>query len=649
VYDELQESAAAGKDDWEWQDTLMLKQGESADLSVPWRIVGVGNHRLRFLLSGPEGAAWFAGEMLLRGSLLRDREYGYRLTGSDRLKLWWCESGWKVGRHQPVPAGGPMGMGRVAGVALARGEHEAFQLMLKPGQADSLESATVRWRSPERSAGLCVTCQEVVYVRVSRPTDATGSPGEYPDPLPALSLPLKLEAGLNQPLWISVFASSNAPAGRHGGEMILKTTRETLRIPFEVRVYDFELPRETHLRSAFGLDPGTIQRYHGLTDPVSRQTVYDKYLANFAAHRISPYSFFAYSPMDVRFVGQGEARRAEIDFGRFDVAARRWLDEAGFNSFRLPVQGMGGGTFHSRHLGDLNGHREGTDEHTRLFRDYLSQVEQHLRAKGWLDKAFVYWFDEPDPKDYPFVVEGMRRLKTAAPGLRRLLTEQPEADLQGHVDIWCGLTPEWTREKVRARRQAGEQVWWYICTAPQAPYITEFIDHPGLELRLWPWQSWQYGVDGILVWETVYWNSPLVYPEPKIQDPWKDPMSYVSGYGFGPGHVGYWGNGDGRFLYPPRVISSRQNRPCQDGPVTSLRWENLRDGVEDYEYFWKLQSEWNRVSSSAPVELQRTVPELLEVPREISRDLTHFTTDPRVLLIHREKMARMIERLRQTP
>ena len=29
-------------------------------------------------------------------------------------------------------------------------------------------------------------------------------------------------------------------------------------------------------------------------------------------------------------------------------------------------------------------------------------------------------------------------------------------------------------------------------------------------------------------------------------------MSYESGYGEKPGEIGYWGNGDGRFLYPPR-------------------------------------------------------------------------------------------------
>ncbi len=38
---------------------------------------------------------------------------------------------------------------------------------------------------------------------------------------------------------------------------------------------------------------------------------------------------------------------------------------------------------------------------------------------------------------------------------------------------------------------------------------------------------------------------------------------------------------------------------------------------------------------------------LLEVPSEISRDTTHFTTDPQLILQHRDRVAQMIERLRK--
>lgn len=393
---------------------------------------------------------------------------------------------------------------------------------------------------------------------------------------------------------------------------------------------------------------GGINRYHRLSQPEDQQTVFEKYLGNFAEHRISPYSFFDYAPIDIRFVGNGANKHAQIDFTRFDRAAAKWLDAHRFNSFLLPLRGMGGGTFHSRHLGELEGFKEGTPEHSRLFHDYLSQIERHLRERGWLDKAYTYWFDEPDPKDYEFVTDGMKRIKAAAPGIKRMLTEQPEPALGGNVEIWCALTPEWTPEKVRARRAAGEEVWWYICTGPKAPYVTEFIDHPGTELRLWPWQSWQYGVQGILIWATLYWNSPTAYPSPQLQDPWQDPMSWVSGYDTPAGQKKSWGNGDGRFLYPPRRDPDPAQAPCLDDPINSLRWENLRDGMEDYEYFWLLQHEVARVAKTkGETRLVQEARELLKVPADVSQDLTHFTTDPRPLLQHRDRIARMIERMQK--
>ena len=348
---------------------------------------------------------------------------------------------------------------------------------------------------------------------------ATCTAGWYPDPLPPLQLPLALKAGMNQPLWLTFKVSRGAKPGDYTGRITLRTSLGKIKVPLLVHVYGFALPEENHLKSALGLGTHAINQYHHLKRPEDREAVFDKYLRNFAEHRISPYSFYDYAPIDIRFEGDGTNKHAKIDFARFDRAAEIWLDQNHFSTFQLHLRGMGGGTFHSRRLGELEGFTEGTPEHARLFADYLGQIEAHLRERGWLPKAFTYWFDEPAPRDYEFVVEGMKRLKAAAPGIKRMLTEQPERALSGHVDIYCGLTPEWTPQRVSTCRAAGEEVWWYICCGPKAPYVTEFIDHAGTELRLWPWQSWQYGVSGILIWATIYWTSPAAFPPAKAPGP----------------------------------------------------------------------------------------------------------------------------------
>ena len=583
--------------------------------------------------------------------VLNDIRCGHWLAQTKELGVWWCEGAWKVGRERGLPDK-PHGRKEPVAVSAARGEFEPAQVVLRPAKDGELvfaEAGPLRGPWGQRTP-ISVQIDEVAYVQVTHPTDQTCLPGWYPDPLPPLQLPLALHAGQNQPLWLTFHVPRETKPGDYHGELRLTTSLGAVKVPLRVHVYGFTLPEATHLKSALGMGSHAINRYHSLKQPEYQEAVFEKYLRNFAEHRISPYSFYDYAPIDIQFPGQGTNKHAHVDFTKFDHAATQWLDQAHFNTFVLPLRGMGGGTFHSRHLGELEGFQEGTPEFARLFQDYLSQIETHLEGRNWLSKAFTYWFDEPAPKDFEFVADGMKRLHDAAPGIKRMLTVQPEPPLLAQVDIWCGLTPKWTPELVRQRRAAGEEAWWYICCGPQAPYITEFIDHPGTELRLWPWQSWQYGVQGILIWATLYWNSPAAFPPPKLQDPWADPMSYKSGYGEKPGEIGYWGNGDGRFLYPPRRAATVDGAPCLDAPVNSIRWENLRDGMEDYEYFWLLQAAaTHELAWHGETELLKQAHELLKVPNDVSQDLTHFTTDPRLMLAHRDRVARMIERLQRSP
>ena len=43
-------------------------------------------------------------------------------------------------------------------------------------------------------------------------------------------------------------------------------------------------------------------------------------------------------------------------------------------------------------------------------------------------------------------------------------------------------------------------------------------------------------------------------------------------------------NGEGSFFYPGDFTKRYTSQPNVDGPVSSLRFELLREGIEDYEY-----------------------------------------------------------------
>jgi len=342
-----------------------------------------------------------------------------------------------------------------------------------------------------------------------------------------------------------------------------------------------------------------------------------------------------------------EKCRVRFDFTDWDRAMARAIDRYHFNSFRLSIPGLGGGTFHARREPELRGFSEDTPHYKALFTSYCQQMQEHLRQKGWLDEAYVYWFDEPAPKDYQFVMNGFAKLKEAAPDINRMLTEQVEPKLAGGPNIWCPVSPNYKHEAAEQRRRHGETFWWYVCTGPKAPYCTLFIDHPGTELRVWLWQTWQRKINGILVWQTNYWTSSAAYPDREHpQNPYDDPMGWRSGYSTPAGEKRPWGNGDGRFVYPPEAAAdAHPTEPVLDGPVDSIRWEMLRDGVEDYEYLAILSRVLAAKKDELSPEQHRRFAALLEVPDTITKDMTTFTKDPTPIETRRDQIAQAIVEL----
>jgi hypothetical protein len=290
------------------------------------------------------------------------------------------------------------------------------------------------------------------------------------------------------------------------------------------------------------------------------------------------------------------------------------------------------------------GYPEGTPQYDAAFTNYCQAVQEHLRDRGWLDEGFVYWFDEPQPRDYDFVRTGFERLEAAAPDIRGMLTEQPEPGLYGAPDIWCPISYAWDDKRAQERMAAGDAFWWYVCTGPKAPYATLFIDHPGTEMRVWLWQTWKRGIDGVLAWQTNYWTSPYAYPD-GLQNPYEDPMSWVSGYGIERGQRLPWGNGDGRFLYPPLAAADGPGEtPVLEPPVPSIRLAMLRDGIEDYEYL-KMLSALLKEKGKVMGEAERKRLESLLDLTEITQSLTEFAIDPAPLVRRRHAIAQAIESL----
>ena len=90
--------------------------------------------------------------------------------------------------------------------------------------------------------------------------------------------------------------------------------------------------------------------------------------------------------------------------------------------------------------------------------------------------------------------------------------------------------------------------------------------------------------------------------------------------------------------------------PVIKAPVDSIRWEMIREGLEDREYFWLLKQELARVQALNRQNLQPVIvpaQKMLISPDEIITSLTEYDRDPQQLYRLRTDLARTIEKLQQ--
>ena len=87
------------------------------------------------------------------------------------------------------------------------------------------------------------------------------------------------------------------------------------------------------------------------------------------------------------------------------------------------------------------------------------------------------------------------------------------------------------------------------------------------------------------------------------------------------------------------------DKPVIEPPVSSIRWEMLREGIEDYEFLWLLRDLIDKKRASLTADQVKTYESLLQVPESITSSMTSFTTDPAPIYARRAAVAEAIEQL----
>jgi hypothetical protein len=257
----------------------------------------------------------------------------------------------------------------------------------------------------------------------------------------------------------------------------------------------------------------------------------------------------------------------EFDANEFDEAARYCLDELGMNSFYAPgIFYTFGWAYPPRKVFGLEAF---TPQYDEAVTKSLSVYMNHLRQKGWDKKMIVYVSDEPHYRQ-PQVVENLAKfckLVHQVPGARTYSsTWDYVPGLVGAIDIWgAGPHGSFPVERMKERQAAGDD---FIFTTDGQMCI----DTPYLAIeRLLPYLCWKYNVSGYEFWGVCWWTF----------NPWERGWHKYIQQSDSPDKPKYfvrYPNGDGYLCYPGQPVGV-------DGPVNSIRFEQVREGLEDYEYF----------------------------------------------------------------
>jgi hypothetical protein len=367
-------------------------------------------------------------------------------------------------------------------------------------------------------------------------------------------------------------------------------------------VWDFAVPRQQHLETCFLLRPDNLRRFYKLSDvPIE---MYEQWIDFCSDRRIS--------------LTLNDWRHYATDMERL---VSRQLDRGG-SAFCLDYS-----WFRKDESAEAR-RKHNADQFARV-----KPLYERAKSRGWIERAYIYCSDEVLEQHYSPARELYAELKREMPDLRLLQTfyrDDPIPALEPMIDIWAPNIARYREAEFRAQQAKGDTVWWYVCCGPGKPFANLMIEWPALDHRVLLWQNWKYSVTGFLYWGTAVFRDNCEGDGRWPDVPWK-PATWRNSEGK-PHH------GDGQLIYPG----------LDRTPQPSIRLENFRDGVEDYEYFWLLRETLTGLERSGKAgheDLIAKARQALAVDDRVVRDLTHFTDDPQVLRQARAQIAGLIERL----
>lgn len=503
-----------------------------------------------------------------------------------------------------------------ASLLLSGNEYGSFQVVLLPLTGKEFKGVKISIPPLQDQAGnvLGKTRQNAFLVESVRTAMPKKEAAYYPDVLRP-GTEFRFENRALVPLWFDVYLPPDTPAGTYQTHIrIQPEDREACVIPVTVEATGLTLPPSASLDTAFCFAESWVREFYGKKTPPEKMRDYCKFILE---HRLEPMNLWSGGEVDIG--------SDALDYGAGH----------GKTMLFLPV-------------GNL---RKNQDKYQELIKKYQGKL-----------RPVFFGHDEILMQNSPEKLANMKKDFSAAkelfPAVPRLNTAPVDERLFGYVDIWCPLFVHYNAADSADRIKLGEKVWWYPTDYPLAPYANFNLDSPGIDPRIIPWMNWKLNISGLLYWglnrewltntpkemkrltpafikeRSIDWLTPDVankisasgsrWPE----QPWLPYFRSVND-----DRSVSATNGGGNLLYPG---------PDWE-PWPSTRLKNLRDGMQDYEYFVMLKKNVDALRMKNPRHPALPAAEkALAVDDDVVGAETRYTQTPERLLSFRKELVKLV-------
>lgn len=403
----------------------------------------------------------------------------------------------------------------------------------------------------------------------NQPADAVvrQAPALFPDYLKE-ERQINIAGNTYNAVWLTISIPRNAEAGSYSGRMIVKSGQGEKSMPLLVEVYPLLVSETRNMKVSEWYNSRNLTSFYEGGQIYSDEWfgMLKKVADNMAKHRQNVFQVPA-SSISISKNAEGDY---QFDFTLFDKIANVFWEtgkmdflETG-DMFRFKEDWFSTEIMFSNLVV-----RNEEGERTSVTGDQvlpflLSALEGHLRQKKWLSKTLFHVKDEPSIHNAVSYNEASKYIHNCAPDLRRIdaietsfVTNNLEIAIP-KLDFFEASYADYMKAYKK-----GTELWYYTVGIYQASYLlNKTIDMPLIDSRLIPWLAYKYNATGYLHWGWNHWT----------EDPFNKMGMHI---------------GDGWMVYPSKT-----------GFLNSLRWEELRNGLQDYEYFKLLEDKISELKDS---------------------------------------------------